>query len=77
MEKSRKSILQKNLKPYIKMDKKIISFDDTKIEEHKFQKNKSPVSISNIDINETVVSDNLPFGEQDFKYFMLQRFWKK
>ena len=45
-----------------------------KLKNTNFKKNKSPVSISNIDINETVVSDNLPFGEQDFKYFMLQRF---
>ena len=36
--------------------------------------NKSPM-INDIDINKTVVSNNLPFGKQDYKYFnWLQRF---
>ena len=35
-EISRKSQVWKNLKPYIKMDIKIIKFDDTEIEEYKF-----------------------------------------
>ena len=30
----------KKLKPYIKMDKKIINFDDTEIEEYKFHQNE-------------------------------------
>ena len=50
------------------MDKKIIKFDDSEIEEYKFHQNKSPASINNIDINKIVVSSKLPFGEQDFKY---------
>ena len=36
------------------MDKKIIKFGDTKIDEYEFHKNKSPISINNIDINKTV-----------------------
>ena len=41
-----------------------ITFDDNKIEEYKFHKNKpyfiSPISKKDIDINEIVVSNNLP-----------------
>ena len=51
------------------MDKKIIRFDDTQIEEYEFHQYKSPISINNIDINKTVVSTEFPFGKQDFKYF--------
>ena len=43
---------------------------DTEIDEYKFHQNKSPISISNIDINKIVVSNKLPFGKQDFKYFI-------
>ena len=49
------------------MDQKLIKLDDMKIKEYKFHQNKSPVSISDIDINKIVVSNNLPFGKQDFK----------
>ena len=52
------------------MDKKIIKFDDTKIEEYEFHQHKSPISINDIDINKIVVSNKLHFGKQDFKYFI-------
>ena len=52
------------------MDKKIIKFDDTKIEEYEFHQHKSSISINNIDINKIVVSNKLHFGKQDFKYFI-------
>ena len=32
--------------------------------------NLYPILISNIDINEIVVSNKLPFGNQNFKYFI-------
>ena len=38
------------------MDKKIIKFDDTEIEEYEF-----PLLINDIDINEIVVSNMFPF----------------
>ena len=38
------------------MDKKIIKFDNTNVEKYDFYQCKSPISISNIDINEIVVS---------------------
>ena len=52
------------------MDRKAIKFGDTEIEEYKFHELKSPILINNIDINEIVVSNKLPFGKQDCKYFI-------
>ena len=52
------------------MNKKIIKFNDTEIEEYKFHQYKSPIWINNIDINEIVVSNKFPFGKQYFKYFI-------
>ena len=51
------------------MDKKIIKFDDTEIEEYKFHQ-KNPILINDVDINKIVVSSKFPFGKQDFKYFV-------
>ena len=52
------------------MDKKVIKFDETEIEEYEFHQDKSPILISNIDINEIVVSNKFPFAKMDFKYFI-------
>ena len=52
------------------MDRKIIKFNDTEIEEYEFHQYKSPLSINNIDINKIVVSIKFLFGKQDFKYFI-------
>ena len=52
------------------MDKKIIKFNETEIEEYEFHQYKSPILIYNIDINEIVVSNKFTFGKQDFKYFL-------
>ena len=52
------------------MDKKIIKFDDTEIEEYKFHQNKSLISINSLDINKIVVSNKLPLDKEDFKYFI-------
>ena len=40
------------------MDKEIIKFDDTEIEEYKFHQHKSPILINDIDINKIVVPNN-------------------
>ena len=45
------------------MDKRIIKFDDTEIEECKFHQYKSPILINVININEIIVSNKLPFGK--------------
>ena len=52
------------------MDKKVIKFDGTEIEEYKFHQYKSPISINTIDVNKIVVSNKFPFGKQGFKYFI-------
>ena len=52
------------------MDKNIIKFDGTEIQEYEFHQQKGPISINNIDINEIVVSNKFPFGKKDFKYFI-------
>ena len=43
------------------MDKKIIKFHDTEIEEYEFHQHKSPISINGI--NEIVVSIKLAFSK--------------
>ena len=40
-----------DLKPYAKMDKNIIKFNDTETEKYKFYQHKSLSSIDNIDTN--------------------------
>ena len=52
------------------MDKKVITFDGTEIEEYKFHQHKSPILINTIDVNKIVVSNKFPFGKQGFKYFI-------
>ena len=42
----------------------------TEIEEYKFHQYKSPICRDDIDINEIVVSNNFPFGKEDFKFFI-------
>ena len=52
------------------MDKKIIKFDDTEIEEYKYHQHKSFILISNTDIIEIVVSNKFPLGKKKIKYFI-------
>ena len=49
------------------MDKK---YDDTEIEKYKFYQRKTLISIDNIDINKTAVSNKVSFGKKNSKYFM-------
>ena len=49
------------------MDEIIIQFDDTETEKYKFHQNRSPISINDIDINKILVSNKLPFSNQDLK----------
>ena len=65
-EKSKKY----KLKTIIKMNKKIIKFDDNEIEQYKFYQYESLISINEIYINIIVVSNKFPFGKQDFKYII-------
>ena len=52
------------------MDKKIIKFPETEVKKNKFYQNKSPILMNDIDINRIVVSNKLPLGKQDFRYFI-------
>ena len=52
------------------MDKKIIKFDGTEIEEYEFHQYKSPISINIVDINKILVPNKFTFGKQEFKYFI-------
>ena len=51
------------------MDKKIRKFNGTEIKEYGFYQYKSNISMNDIDINKTVVSNKFYFGKQDFRYF--------
>ena len=53
-----------------KNGQKNIIFHETEIEEFDFYQNKSAIPINDILINKIAVSDKLPFGKQDFKYFI-------
>ena len=35
-----------------------------------FHQYKNPISINSIDLNRIVVSNQFPFGEQEFRYFI-------
>ena len=59
------------------MDKKIIDLDDTEIEEYNFHQYKKPIFTDDTNINKTVISNKLPFGKQDFKYFIGYKDGKK
>ena len=52
------------------MNKKIIKFEDTEIEEYILHQNENPILINNIDINKIMLSNKLSFGKQGFKYFI-------
>ena len=53
------------MKAYIKMEKAIIKFGDIEIQKQKF-----PISVKNIDFNNIVVSNKVPFSKKAFKYFI-------
>ena len=63
-------IFKNFLKPYIKMDKKIIKFGYTEIEKQKFLQHKSLISINNVHINKIVVSNKVSFRKKGFEYFV-------
>ena len=52
------------------MEKTIIKFGDIEIERQKFYQHRRPISIKNIDINKTVVSNKVSFDIKGFKYFI-------
>ena len=61
----------------MKMDEKIIKFDNTDIKKYKFHKHKISFTIDNIDINIIVASNKVTFGIKDFKCFIGYKDLKK
>ena len=55
---------------YIIMEKPIWKFDGTYIGKQKFNQNKRPISIKNIDLNKIVVSNKVYFSKKVFKYLI-------
>ena len=51
------------------MEKIIMKFGDTEIEQLKFQQCKSSISIKNIDTDKIVVSNKVVFDKKSFEYF--------
>ena len=52
------------------MDKRIIKFNDTEVEKHKFPQYEKPILIDSIVVNKIVVSNKISFGKNDFIYFL-------
>ena len=53
-----------------KMERTIIKLNDIEIQKQKIHKPKRHISIKNIDINKTIVSNKVSFGKKGFKYFI-------
>ena len=48
------------------MGKEIIVLGDTEVEQHRFHKHKSLISMHDVDIDRIVVSNMVPFGKKGF-----------
>ena len=59
------------------MVKAIIKLGDIQIQKQKFHQHKGSISIKNVDIDKTVVSNEVPFDKKGFKYFTGQKGTKK
>ena len=54
----------------MKMGKEILTFGDIEIEKNKFYRLKTSILQGDVDIEKVLVSNNIPFGEKDCKYFI-------
>ena len=59
------------------MDKNIVKFEETVIEEFKFHQYKSPILINDIDINEIIVSNEFPFDNRILNILLVTKIIKK
>ena len=59
------------------MDKNIVKFEETEIEEFKFHQYKSPILINDIDINEIIVSNEFPFDNKILNILLVTKIIKK
>ena len=60
----------KNLFPYVKMDKEILTFGNIEIEKNTFYRYKSPIPLRDVDINKVLVFNKISFDEKNYKYFI-------
>ena len=51
------------------MGKEILTFGNIEIEKNKFDINKLPVHLRNVDIEKVLVSKKISFSEKNYKYF--------
>ena len=68
------------LKPFIRMDRKIMKLDGTEIKKYNLHQYKSPMLIGNINNNKMGTPNKASFGKKDFKYFIGYKkidFWAK
>ena len=52
------------------MGKEILVFQDIEIEKNKFYCYKALVSLIDVDVEKVLVSNKIPFGEKNYKYFI-------
>ena len=52
------------------MDKEILTFGDIEIEKNKFYHKKTHIFLENVDIEKVLVSNEISFGEKNYKYFI-------
>ena len=63
-KKNRISKNTKNLFPYIKMGKEILTFSNIEIEKNSFYLHKTPIFLGDVDIEKVLVSNKISFGEK-------------
>ena len=52
------------------MGREILTFDNIEIEKNKFYRNKTPIFLSDVNIEKALVSHKISFGEKNYKYFI-------
>ena len=51
------------------MGKEVLTFGNIEIEKNKFYHHKTPIFLRDVDIEKKLVSNNVSFGEKNYKYF--------
>ena len=52
------------------MEKEILMFGDTEIENNKFYHHKSPIFLKNVDTEKVLASKKISSGEKNYEYFI-------
>ena len=55
---------------HLKIDKEIIMYCDTEIENHEFHRDKNPIFLIDVNIDHIITSNRVYFGEKNSKYFI-------